>query len=302
MTALDVSLDSVTVAYNDTSVTLNAVPPQAVQYYRVKHDSQLEIYNYKSRTAHPDWSGVGFQTPEVAPLFVQPKQSSGTNRTRVDGEWETLIDNLNSNDEGKLRYLKADNTALFNTSGFPQMESLTMGGNVITLDEIQGAWGRVHTLDYSQPPQAETVNYFARPDLVHKFVVVGWKRTTKETYWVNPPKGDMYWPFVSSRSVWVQLERLEKFPDLPVVVIANTTVDIRKTPEIGDNLTGAQLPAGRSANVIEYHPAGSSVWGRIENFGWIILLWYPAYNSTPQYFTTWNMATLPPPAPVAAGG
>ncbi len=300
MTTLDVSLDSVTVTYNDASVTLKAVPPQAVQYHRVKHDSQLANYNYKSRTADPNWAGVGFQTPEVVPLFVQPKQSSGTHRTKVAGEWETLIDNLNEGDEAKLRYLKADNTALFNTTGFPQMESLTMGGNVVTLDEIQGAWGKVHTLDYSQPPEAGAVNYATRPDLVHKFVVVGWKRTTKETYWVNPPKGDLYWPFVSSRTVWIQLERLETFPDLPRVVTANTAVDIRRTPEINDNLTGIRLLPGQSVKVIEYHPAASSVWGRIENFGWIILLWYPSYNSTPQYPTTWNMATLPPPAPVAA--
>ena len=237
------------------------------------------------------------QTPETVPLFVGPKLSSGSNRTKVDGAWETFIDALNNNDPSKLRYLKSDKSALFNTSGFPQLESLTMGGNIIVLDRIEGTWGRVHTFDYGQPPGPGKINYVTRPDLVHKFVVVGWNRDAKVTYWVNPPKGDLYWPLVSSRSVWIQMERIEGFPGLPREVTAITGQDIRRTPEISDNLTGLELSAGQSARIVEYYPSASDVWGRLESGGWITLLWYSATSGGAQYLTSWTMETLPPPPP-----
>jgi len=266
-------------------------------YYRVKHDSQLEIYDHQSRTAADDWQGVSGETPEMVPLFVNPATGSGTHRTVLPAEWETFIDDLNGNDEKTLRYLKANNTALFNTAGFPNLESLTMGGNVITLDEIEGSWGIVHTLDPGQTHSPEKINYTTRPDLVHKFVVVGWRKTSKETYWTNPPRGDMYWPLVSSRDIWISIEQLEKFPALPLKVTANETVYIHSTPGPNNNPTLLRMFKGQSATVIEYRPSGSNVWGKLRTGGWIALLWYPEVHD-PQYPTTWTMETLPPPPPV----
>src|SRR5688572_2635215 len=95
-----------------TLILPSPTPIIRIQYFRVKHDSQLAMYNYKSRTGDKNWGGRG-QTPEVVPLFGQPKFSSATNRTRLDGEWETLFNTLNKNDEAKLRYIKADNSGLF---------------------------------------------------------------------------------------------------------------------------------------------------------------------------------------------
>lgn len=267
-----------------------------IQYYRVKHDSQLKVYGYKSRTGDKDWSGVGPQTPEVVPLFARSKLTSGTQRTKLTSDWETFINELNNNDEGKLRYLKADNTALFNSAGFPQLESLTMGGNIITLDEVLNAWGRVHILDPSQSPEIEKINYMTRPDLIHKFVVVGWREKTQKTYWTNPPHGDTYWPLVSSHPVWIQLERLEKFPELPMKIIANTALYIQPSPNTGNKPTLSRLSAGQTAIVVEYYPSGSNVWGRLKSGGWIALLWYPA-SDEPQYPTSWRMETSPPPPP-----
>jgi hypothetical protein len=259
------------------------------QYFRVKHDSQLAIYNYQSRTAAAGWEYQGEQTPEVVPLFVDPKFASGTHRTVVDGNWEIYINALNNNNARKLRFLKAGDTALFNGAGFPQLESLTMGGNVITLDEIQGGWGRVHTINYVEPGALKEVDYTTRPDLVHKITIVGWSRKTKQTYWAKPPQGDVYWPFVSSRPVWVQLERLEAFPILPMNVVANINQDIRKRPEIDSPRNGKKLKEGETARIMEYYPSGPNVWGKIQEGGWVALL----LNG--QYSTSWSMATFPPP-------
>src|SRR5262245_44820781 len=40
---------------------------QRIQYFRVKHDNQLAMFNYKSRTGDKNWPGRD-QTPEVVPL------------------------------------------------------------------------------------------------------------------------------------------------------------------------------------------------------------------------------------------
>ncbi|HLO15645.1 MAG TPA: hypothetical protein VK206_12495 [Anaerolineales bacterium] len=263
-------------------------PVTSFLYYRVKHDNQLASNNYKSRTFDENSEDIRDQTPETVPLFVLPKLGSGTARTKVDGAWEIFIDTLNENDPVKLRYLKSDSTALFNTAGFPQLQSLTMGGNIIRLDAVQNGWGRVVTMDYGSPPNAAEVNYVTRPDLIHKFVVVGWKRSTKTTIWVNPPKGDLYWPLVTRRTVWIQMERVEPFPILPMTVTANSDLYIQPEPGPKIEQTKIQLSAGESAQVIAYYPSGSNVWGRVQR-GWIPLLIYP------HYLTSWTMETMSPP-------
>ena len=181
---------------------------EKLEYYRVKYGSQLEKYDYRSRTTAADWQEVSSEMPETVPLFVLSEEGTGTHRTKLSEEFETFIDNLNKNNERILRYLKANNSELFNTAGFPQLESLTMGGNAITLVEIEGDWGKVHTLDPGQIYSPEEVSYITYPDLIHKFVVVGWRKNSRETYWTNPPPGDMYWPLVSSHDVWIIFERL----------------------------------------------------------------------------------------------
>jgi len=264
-------------------------PIQRLQYFRVKHDNQLAIYDYRSRTAAKDWHGINKLTPETVPLFVGPRTGVGTNRTTVDGNWEIYIDALNNNDEKKLRYLKLDNSGLFNSTGFPKLESLTMGGNVITIAELQGDWGRVNTINYTDPGVLRDVTYITRPDLIHKFVVVGWKNDTKTTYWINPPQGATYWPLVSSRDVWIPLERIEPFPSLPRVVTATTTQEIRRDPSEDGAETGTELTEGEFVRIVDYYPSGSDVWARTANGRWIALLldW--------KYLTDWKMETLPPP-------
>ena len=132
-----------------------------------------------------------------------------------------------------------------------------------------------------------------RPDLVHKFVVVGWRKETKTTFWINSPQGALYWPLVSGRPVWIQLERLEPFPTLPMSVTANTTQAIRKLPELDSPLTGLELSKDVPARIVEYFPSGSNVWGRLEAGGWIALLLYQGGGV--KYLTNWSMATVPPP-------
>jgi len=266
-----------------------STPIQRIQYFRVKHDSQLAMFNYKSRTAADDWGGVDLFTPEVVPMFIEPVLSIGTHRTTMDGPWGPFIDALNGYHKQKLRYLKADNTALFDHKGFPYLESLTMGGNVITLLEIKNGWGRVRAINYNSPGDFKDYTYATRPDLIHKFVVVAWRKDTKSTYWVNPPVGTLFWPLVTSRDAWIQMERLEPFPTLPMEITAKTSQAIRETPGLEGEETGNEFSTGETKRIVEYYPSGSNVWGRLSGGGWIALVLHWKYP------TSWSMATLPPP-------
>lgn len=274
-----------------------STPFEEKQYYRVKHDTQLAMHNFKSRTADPKWpvENWGLQTPEVFRMSVGLDMGIGTHRTKMIGVWETFINKLNNYNEKKLFYLKANDTALFDHAGFPQMESLTMGGNIITLDETRDGWGRVHTMDYGNPGSLEGINYTTQPDLIHKFVVVGWKRSSKATYWTNPPPGDLYWPLVSSRAVWMPLEFLEAFPELPMTVTADVTLEIRTEPSKDSALTERKIAKGGIASIIEYYPSASDVWGRLSSGGWIPLLAHQ--KGLPKYPTSWEMETNPPIPP-----
>lgn len=265
---------------------------QTVQYFRVKHDSQLAIYDYKSRTVGRDW-GYLKQTPEVVPLYPTPKEGTGTHRTPLEGAWEVFLDELNENDRRKMNFLKSPSTALFNGAGFPQMESLTMGGNIITLEAIQGGWARVRTMDYGSPGRADSVNYFTDPHFVHKVVIVTWNTKSKTTYWVKPPQGDIYWPFVARNDVWVQMDRLEPFPILPMQVTGLVDQVVRKEPSLEGDPTNFDLTEGETATIVQYRPSGSSVWGMLQNGYWIALFLYT--KDGPTYYTTWSMETLPPP-------
>ena len=164
-----------------------------------------------------------------------------------------------------------------------------MGGNLITLSEFLGGWGKVHTIDYTSPGALKDVNYMTRPDLVHKFVVVGWSRRSKQTYWANTVHGDIYWPLVASKSIWIDLERLEPFPILPMEVTAKTTQKIRKEPEANSPTSGKEFKEGETARIMEYYPSGPNVWGKLQQGGWVALL------LSRQYPTSWSMETFPPP-------
>ena len=262
-------------------------PMLQFQYYRVKHDDQLAMYNYKSRTFNNP-GGMLNQTPEIVPLFLEPKLTSGTGRTDMSGVWENYLNALNDNDEGRNRYVKGTRAGLFNTAGFPMLESLTMGGNIITLDAIQSGWGRVNTMDYGSPPSIKEVNYVTRPDLVHKFVVVGWKRATKSTIYTRPAKRRcILAPGCQTYRLDFKLQRLEPFPILPMEVTANIDLYIQDKPGPAIEESRSQLLKGTSASVVLYYPSGSDVWARLSNGGWIPLIYRQ------QYFTTWTMATKP---------
>ncbi|HSL30422.1 MAG TPA: hypothetical protein VK900_14580, partial [Anaerolineales bacterium] len=112
---------------------------------------------------------------------------------------------------------------------------------------------------------------------------------SKTTIITKPPRGDLYYPLVSRRPVWVRMDRLEAFPILPMEITIETDVYLHPEPGPRIEETGVKLSAGDSARLIAYQPSGSNVWGRLQRGGWIPLLLFS------QYTTSWRMETIPPP-------
>ena len=265
-------------------------PNQRVQLYRVKHDTQLAEFNYKSRTAADSWplDAWGWQTPEVYNMYPIRKAQSGTHRTVLDRSWEIYIDALNDNNKKVLDYLKADWTALFDFQGFPYLESKIIGGNVVLVDEVQGGWARIHTLDFKNPGSLKEVNYVTHPELVHKMVVIKYDKKNDRTVWINAPVGPMVYPLVSDVPLWLQTEYLEPFPILPMIVTSLKTQPFRYEPSSTGKETGKEFLQYDFIRIVEYHPSASNVWARTPD-GWIALV------LNRKYYTDWSMATIPPP-------
>jgi hypothetical protein len=89
------------------------------------------------------------------------------------------------------------------------------------------------------------------------------------------------------------MERLEKFPTLPMLVTAKVEQEIKREPKLDAASTGETLAVDQKVTVNQYYPSGSSVWGRLPGGKWIALFRYT--KNGPTYFTSWTMETLPPP-------
>jgi hypothetical protein len=194
------------------------------------------------------------------------------------------------------RYLFDGALAGLYLSGFPSLTSLSFGGNIVKILEIvrgeNGKWGLIDTLSvYDNPP---SMDYFSDPLHIHKHVVV-----RKGKIIVNPPPGDLYFPLVTNRPLWVSMSVLEPFPTLPIEITIQTTagLKVRSTPNINGINNVRVLRYGEKAIVIDYKVIASSVWGKISDAEWICLCYYPALGYGPYYFTSWKMDAQPPIPP-----
>jgi hypothetical protein len=89
------------------------------------------------------------------------------------------------------------------------------------------------------------------------------------------------------------MDHLEPFPILPMDVTVAVDQDVRAEPGMSSATTGKQIHKGETVTIMEYRPLGSEVWGRLYGSKWIALFMYQ--KTGPTYFTSWSMATLPPP-------
>lgn len=173
----------------DLPPTTPPVPaPLPTGLWIVRGDEELAEFGYKSRTAAEGWNYLR-QTPsvfrfdkfpvqrpteyrvDITPMREETYRINGGNRRMVDG------------------YLFADGTALFNRTGFPRLQYLTMSFNLLQGIAIESGCLKFRTLK----PNADTsiLTPQEHPWFVHRWDLVTMRDGA--TVHVNTPHGNVYW-------------------------------------------------------------------------------------------------------------
>lgn len=270
------------------------------RFARLMHDPQW--MEWPSRMADPEWPS-GFYLdwyPETVQLWTGPR--SGDGRISYTLEWLEFLRELQPNDAAAV-WLTRIAAGLFNRDGNvtipildlgqlkqePVAESISSGGNVVKVLETRNGSARIEMIHIqSTPPDLEEVNYELTPWLVSKFTSV-----SIDGELGNAGGIDVYFPNLAKQKqgYWVDMDRIEWFPQLPLCVTAEWDLDVLNTPS-GLAKHIATIPEGQEFTIREYLPQASDVWARTDN-GWVRLQYLnPA--GVPVFATTWEMETRPP--------
>lgn len=179
----------------DLPPTTDPVPePLPEGLWIVRGDEELAEFGYKSRTADPLWS-YARQTPSVFRFAPEPVRNpldgkAGEYRvdiTRQDREIRRL--NAYDSDFNRIVYLYSSGTALFNRTGFPRLQYLTMSFNLLRGLAVENGCLKFETLK----PALSTngMSHASHPWFVHKWDIVTMRNGA--TVHVNTPHGDVFW-------------------------------------------------------------------------------------------------------------
>lgn len=265
---------------------------------RLKHDYQW--MDWPSRAANPDWPR-GFHLnwyPETVPLWVNPK--SGDGKIKYSLEWLIFLRELQPN-RNAASWITRIAAGLFNKKNeeipifdllaiedLPKAEGISSGGNVINILEIQGKSVRIEMIYFrDEVPDPSIINFANTPWLVTKFTSVSLAGEMG-----NAGGIDVYFPNLSSQKsgYWVDLARVEIFPELPFRAKLNTDLQVYEFPDVRSKKI-EEFNNNSNVTVIEYYPRAGNVWGRVTT-GWLLLQYQ--INGHPEFNSNWIMETRPP--------
>lgn len=158
-------------------------------FWRVLGDEELAEFNNQSRTLDPNWAYLP-QTPSVFRFEVTGREPKSDYRVDIS---PLLVDIFRLNnwtqEDNHAAYLFSAGTALFNNTGYPKQQYLTMSFNLLEEIAVEGAYLKFKTITpatYTAHMKRET-----HPQFIHKWDIVTSKN--KRTVHVNTPHGDMFW-------------------------------------------------------------------------------------------------------------
>jgi hypothetical protein len=163
----------------------------------VRGDEELPDWGYKSRTASEKWNLFPC-TPSVFRFAPKPERNIGDYRVDIS-PLNREIWRINDHNPRKIRYLYADNTALFNKTGYPRQQYLVMSGNILA-GYARDGWLYFVTLTPQSDVSAITPE--SHPWFVHQFDLVCWNKIQKRTtHRQTTPQGIIRY-FLTSREGW----------------------------------------------------------------------------------------------------
>ncbi len=255
---------------------------------RFKHDAQ-----WMGQVREMDLSSC----PETVALMRQPREGTKDEAPLFPG-FKRFVAAINP-DGGK--YVMTGPAGWLNSN--EAADTIGFAGDAVEIADHNKHWYQVLSLFNfrDETPDPKAVNYQNGDPRVQKFTVV-----TRDGKMRNPGKGlDAYTLVIARGALFIQKERVELFPQLPMEVTITDPmgVRVRSGPGIEFGMV-KELSWGAQALITEYQLRGSSVWGRLEkHHHWIALEWWPepSYRD-PLFFTSWKMETRPPIPPRALMG
>jgi hypothetical protein len=244
-----------------------------------------------SRSSVPGWGGLN-NPPATFPLEV--KRNGGMQNRYLTKSELAFIKALNPVYWNRL-LINHTGWCNFNPDNWatkapytPRCLSLGFEWNVIKLDmdNIVNGWAAVECI---RNPETR-MSYAETPWLVHQFTVI-----TKSGGQIYPAGGKKYYvPLLCTQTLYVPLNRVEIFPELP----RPASVTVGQGLNYRDSIAGVKIGSllyAESITLNEYLPRADRVWARITRNdgtqGFIAILWR---ELTPVYYTNWKMTTTVP--------
>jgi len=165
--------------------------------YRLRDDRHNPRFGYAARQ-HATIPGP----PMVYPMFAATSEVSGTQRTRMDHyRWYEYIEKLNP---GRFEAATSRALAMFNEAGWPNMESLMFGCNLVqAVESGKPAWARIITPRWEDGPPEGMPTYQENPIAAQAFTCVFRDGT------ITGREPMLYYPVVSRYPVYLPWSWLE---------------------------------------------------------------------------------------------
>lgn len=261
-------------------------------YARCKSDLDTAWWNYSSRSSSVNWhkrdrKGTWRIPPATVSLSKHPAGHT-KDRFRIPKNWLAFVAALNGGKKFRTYKALMRKSAGWNNVGsrsIPKIESLAWWGSALEIVEFQGKYARIKTFNFkSKPPNPKAYNYQSHPELIHQFTSIN---KVGRMYLLG--RGYRAYSIALSRGpLWVPMDRIELFPELPMKVeIQVRKLNVRENPTLRANRL-TQFSRGDDAIIQEYALRGRDVWGKTEK-GWIAI----SLGKRPAHFTTWSMKTRP---------
>lgn len=141
--------------------------------------------------------------PDTSPINDRPAFGKGPG-FKLDNGWMDKLKILNPG-EKEFRFITGAHTGWVNNewTTFPVAESLSMGGNYVTVLDQVGPFAKILGVDYFHVALGMT--YESHPTLIHKFSCIAADGSLRK-----PSSGlDVYYPVFSRGEIWMPNEALD---------------------------------------------------------------------------------------------
>ena len=240
---------------------------------RLYPDVLLAMYNYAPRPIVP----VGTY-PAPVPIGTRPV-GEPKDDTPLSEEWERFVDQVNDPAAGDA--IDKPPFGWRNRNNNP--DSLSFAHNTVKIvGEGNGTWQLEKMSSLDSPPDWRDVNFYNTPWLASLMTAV---TPSGRSVLCGDNKYAFSLMVGKSPEWYLKKDRVEVFPDLPVLVNPRFDLNIRSYPHLHGTYNIVDvLRAGTNIYVEEYAIRGAMVWGRIGTDEWIAL-----QGNSGTFYTSWKL-------------